>query len=243
MADVAAQQAEVPESGPFVTETMAELYLQQGHREEALRVYRALAEQRPADATLREKLNRLEAELAPVQVAMDRQALAAADVPSVGPTIRELLAAIALRRPGYRAELTRGNGAAHVGAAMSSASNPAGPDAPNADTLGPAFGFGSPSDYDESAAVALAHAFSANGQSANEPLAGAPARPAETALSLDTVFKGGEGPAPSNFSFDQFFSQRATAEHPSTGSPDASAVESPAEVAKFTEWLEGLKRR
>ncbi|HYC50459.1 MAG TPA: tetratricopeptide repeat protein, partial [Gemmatimonadaceae bacterium] len=60
------------EPGPFVTETMAELYLSQGHREEALRVYRALVEQRPDDAALRAKLDRMQAD--------------------AGPTIRELLA-------------------------------------------------------------------------------------------------------------------------------------------------------
>ena len=35
-----------------MTETMAELYLKQGHREEALRVYQSLAAKRPADARL-----------------------------------------------------------------------------------------------------------------------------------------------------------------------------------------------
>ncbi len=45
----------------FVTETMAELYLQQGFRDEALDVYRKLAEQNPDDAALRERINSLEA--------------------------------------------------------------------------------------------------------------------------------------------------------------------------------------
>ncbi|MCC7193937.1 MAG: tetratricopeptide repeat protein [Gemmatimonadaceae bacterium] len=45
----------------FVTETMAELYLQQGFRDEALEVYRKLAEQNPDDAALRERIHSLEA--------------------------------------------------------------------------------------------------------------------------------------------------------------------------------------
>jgi tetratricopeptide (TPR) repeat protein len=44
----------------FVTETMAELYLQQGFREEALEVYRQLLAQSPDDDTLRERVAQLE---------------------------------------------------------------------------------------------------------------------------------------------------------------------------------------
>jgi len=40
----------------FVTETMAELYLQQGHREAALDIYQRLAEQRPGDEHLRARI-------------------------------------------------------------------------------------------------------------------------------------------------------------------------------------------
>ena len=44
----------------FVTETMAELYLQQGFHDEALAVYRQLLEQHPNDANLRERVAQLE---------------------------------------------------------------------------------------------------------------------------------------------------------------------------------------
>ena len=44
----------------FVTETMAELYLQQGFRDEALGVYRQLLQQNPGDDALRERVNQLE---------------------------------------------------------------------------------------------------------------------------------------------------------------------------------------
>jgi tetratricopeptide (TPR) repeat protein len=44
----------------FVTETMAELYLQQGFREEALNVYRQLLAQNPNDPGLRERVYQLE---------------------------------------------------------------------------------------------------------------------------------------------------------------------------------------
>jgi len=44
----------------FVTETMAELYLQQGFRNEALAVYRELLAKNPADNNLRERVEQIE---------------------------------------------------------------------------------------------------------------------------------------------------------------------------------------
>ena len=48
----AADVAALSRVEPVVTETMAELYLKQGHREDALRVYQSLAAMRPSDARL-----------------------------------------------------------------------------------------------------------------------------------------------------------------------------------------------
>jgi tetratricopeptide (TPR) repeat protein len=59
----AAAEPRRPSQTPtFVTETMAELYLKQGYRKEALGVYRQLIAQSPGDAGLRAKLAALEAE-------------------------------------------------------------------------------------------------------------------------------------------------------------------------------------
>ncbi len=49
-----------PTPPPFVTETMAELYLQQGFRDEALDVYRQLLAQNPEDAGLAARVRHLE---------------------------------------------------------------------------------------------------------------------------------------------------------------------------------------
>jgi tetratricopeptide (TPR) repeat protein len=49
----------------IVTESMAELFLKQGHRELSLAVYRQLAEREPGDSHLLEAISRLESELAP----------------------------------------------------------------------------------------------------------------------------------------------------------------------------------
>ncbi|MEP6475186.1 MAG: tetratricopeptide repeat protein, partial [Gemmatimonadota bacterium] len=64
------QAAEADEPGvgsepePVVTETMAELYLRQGLRHEALRVFRQLADRAPGDLHLRERVTQLESDLA-----------------------------------------------------------------------------------------------------------------------------------------------------------------------------------
>ena len=57
--DGAADTATLSQAEPVVTETMAELYLKQGHQQDALRVYQALLTQRPNDAKLRSKVDQL----------------------------------------------------------------------------------------------------------------------------------------------------------------------------------------
>jgi len=57
--DGAADTATLSQAEPVLTETMAELYLKQGHQHDALRVYQALLAQRPSDARLRHKVEQL----------------------------------------------------------------------------------------------------------------------------------------------------------------------------------------
>jgi tetratricopeptide (TPR) repeat protein len=57
--DGAADTATLSQAEPVLTETMAELYLKQGHQQDALRVYQALLAQRPNDANLRSKVEQL----------------------------------------------------------------------------------------------------------------------------------------------------------------------------------------
>src|SRR5207244_4077826 len=57
--DGAADTATLSRAEPVLTETMAELYLRQGHQEEALRVYEALLAKRPTDARLRRRVEAL----------------------------------------------------------------------------------------------------------------------------------------------------------------------------------------
>ena len=220
---VPAESVAPDSSSAFVTETMAELYLQQGHRDEALRVYRALLDKRPGDAGLLAKVASLEP--APVQP------------PRTGPSIRDLLHMLALRRPGHRPEppsnpesSTNGNGAG-------APAHAAGPDG-----LAYVFGNAPVSAEDDAAALMLSTAFvEQNGH--ESILAGVPAHQATSDLSLNTVFSADNPPPPpSSFSFDKFFSQRATAEHgvQAIGSEPAESKE---DVAQFSQWLEGLKQK
>jgi tetratricopeptide (TPR) repeat protein len=57
--DGAADTAALSRAEPVLTETMAELYLRQGHQEDALRVYQALLAKRPADTRLRGRVESL----------------------------------------------------------------------------------------------------------------------------------------------------------------------------------------
>jgi len=226
-----------PAGSPFVTETMAELYLQQGHRDEALRVYRALLESKPDDAGLRAKVESLEAPPMPAAAVG-------------GPTIREVLILIAQRRPGYRPEGS--NGAAHadqVGYVADAAPSAAYESAPDAgsrpiDLLGALWGNVEPDPAEEGAAIMLAMAFADLNGIEN---GGAPALDLSGAAAASTARPSVAVPAPtappSSFSFDKFFSPRVTAEHAAQASGAAAKAESREDVAQFTRWLEGLKQQ
>jgi len=110
------------------------------------------------------------------------------------------------------------------------------------DQVGAFFGGKPIADSDESAARTLALAFAAeNGGGGG--IAGTPARVATKELSLDSVFSPQAAPAtPSSFSFDQFFSKNAASESAPSAAAQSGA-DSPDDVAQFTSWLQGLKRK
>jgi hypothetical protein len=74
----------VTPSQPFVTETMAELYVKQGFREQALDVYKLLLAASPESERLKERVAELQQR----------------DEVDAGPNVREFFARIAARRPG-----------------------------------------------------------------------------------------------------------------------------------------------
>jgi soluble lytic murein transglycosylase-like protein len=60
----AAEEEAAPEPEPVLTETMAEVYIAQGHVDEALDIYRKLLAQQPGNAALAAKVAEIEAKSA-----------------------------------------------------------------------------------------------------------------------------------------------------------------------------------
>jgi hypothetical protein len=245
----------------FVTETMAELYLKQGLRQEALSVFEQLSTAAPADERLAGRVASLRAELANVARAS-------------GPRVRDFFASFAVRRPGERAAAsappsdddfgsnytdefpTPPSSARAVPATVETPTESASP-APVETTseraggsIDALFGHRPIGTSEDSAASALAQAFG-TGTDAT-PLAGNPTRPASGELTLDSVFREGSRGARTSqgFSFDQFFSQNVEGDKTSGGSRSAQdpsggepAERSEDDIEQFNSWLQGLKQR
>ena len=207
----------------FITETMAELYLQQGHLDSALDIYRKLLQQRPDDPALIERVRSVEARAygTPEPTPADEQesidtAIAA---PESGPTIREFLVSLL----GSSGSGSNGNGPSE--GTLSRHTLPGSIDAMFADA-------GS-STSDSTAASALGTAFGMEafeeigGEGSNQVLSGTP-----------PTSQAAEG-----FSFDQFFAGDSSVAPPKPSSETgAPPVESPEDVAQFNAWLNGLKK-
>jgi tetratricopeptide (TPR) repeat protein len=234
-------------STAFVTETMAELYVKQGHREQALDVYRQLVQRNPNDAALAARLRDLEAAVARPGAAKPEPVVPAPPVVAdTGPTIREFLESIAVFRPRVAGDqppepkqappndtpsrqsgsVADSLGSLFAGAEQAS-SAAASPRAPRADD------FAAPA--------------SADAGSEPPPLPGRPSKPAASELSLDHVFRHATpatGNSSHSFSFDQFFSQQAqqdVAASDAAPSSEESAGLSD-DIQQFNAWLEGLKK-
>jgi tetratricopeptide (TPR) repeat protein len=81
-----AREPRTSQAVPIVTETMAQLYLAQGHRDEAIDIYRKLIEVRPDDAELRARLAAIESEPRAAAAAQPAKRFA-----GTGPSIRTIL--------------------------------------------------------------------------------------------------------------------------------------------------------
>ena len=251
----ASPAASADASTPFVTETMAELYVQQGHLEQALDVYRKLMKLHPNDAALAERLRALEADrvrqVHGVPIVPPREAEAVADA---GPTIREFLGLIAEFRPriGRAPDDTASNSAREAPRSAPPPERRASATGSVGSSLHSLFAQaeqGAPANKaDEGHHEAKAAAPHDRGEQEPSSLRGRPATPAANELSLDHVFRhatpatgsGGQ----SGFSFDQFFSQQAhhdVAAADAEPSPEATAGQSD-DIQQFNAWLEGLKK-
>jgi len=232
--DGAADTVALSRAEPVLTETMAELYLRQGHQEDALRVYQALLAQRPADARLRRRVESL--------ASGGRRE----EGHGTGETVQVFLKRILAGRPGAPAPEASGPPArSPLDDAFAMAHYDAEP--------GPAPGVISPGEATRPAAdsISLDQVFGDEGQrsSGAAPEATPPSPPS---------------PAPQQtggFSFDQFFSAseptdaggaRSVAATPGEGdappSPTRSSggrlrppVEDEGDLDQFQAWLRGLK--
>jgi len=239
----------------FVTETMAELYVRQGHHDQAIEVYRQLVQLHPDDAALAGRLKALEKSAGsieePSRAATESAAEAVADA---GPTIRDFLGSIASYRVQSGEFANDGN--------APPAADPVGgaPNEPRAATSGASTVGGSLNElfagaekevhasHSSAADLARAEAPEENTRPDSASLTGRPSKPAATELSLDHVFRhatpAAGNMAPSSFSFDQFFSEQAQHDV-AAADAEAGAGESAGlsdDIQQFNAWLEGLKK-
>lgn len=217
------------EDDTFATETMAKLYMSQGHFESALGIYRTLSAKNPHDEELKRQVSEIEdrvqrrrREPTPTSPAVPvAEAEPAPEEPMAavsGPTIRDFLVGI-IRRGATAAPATTSDGG----------------------SIDELFGGGAAMDDDLVAADTLAKAFAPEPD--RDAMAGKPARQASTELSLDHVFRepGQTRPAEdaSGFSFDQFFAGDLADEASGDKAPAQGDAE---DIEQFNAWLNGLKK-
>lgn len=238
----------------FVTETMAELYVKQGHLDQARDVYRHLVQLHPNDRAIASRLRELETQgNAPARKEAPSP-VAPEPIADAGPTIREFLGSIAEFRPrAAQADVSSSNG--NVPLTREASANDSVPPTNRQSVTGSLNSLfaeaehrtvtaGPPADLGFGTVAAA----SAKEEGGEPPIAGRPSTPAATELSLDHVFRhatpaSGTG-AHSSFSFDQFFSQKAQQDvaasdvEPATGESAGLSDD----IQQFNAWLEGLKK-
>ncbi|MGH7654270.1 MAG: tetratricopeptide repeat protein [Gemmatimonadaceae bacterium] len=258
-----------PPAKPFVTETMAELYLQQGFNAEALDVYRQLSAALPGDETLKERVRMLEQAAEPASKA-EPEAEAEAETEPEAETETEALVEPELAREPVRpvavlVDTVRSYfaGLAARRAVQGNARTRAASPTPVPRTSAPQFVVagaaaeleelfaGQPiAASDEQAALAFAQVAGAV-EMGLASVKGKPTAPASTELSLDSVFRESDGRGSTPVSrqsqtlrFDQFFAaggDEGDALPSHSSSAPAGEPGSPAELQQFQSWLTGLK--
>lgn len=242
-------------AAPFVTETLAELYLQQGFRDEALAIYRQLIEREPSDLSLRRRVEAIERGAAS-DVVPDIAARSSTTGHRASMSVRTFFGRLARRAPSRpasgggsgRGSRTTGSWEA-IGRQADTPGDGRGTfaDGPpleparglrdveshstQSSALATLFATARPSEADTRAASALASAFGET----SAPLSpyGRPSRTAERELSLDHLFRDDAGPAgaehaPAAGSLDEFYgSQSPTAPSSAESGPDARGSAAP----------------
>lgn len=233
-AESAAEAAAEPVGATaFVTETLAELYLRQGHLTEAMAIYHQVAARRPDDTALQERIARLEATQA-----------SRASMPRAGRTVREFFASVMTRR----APMPDASGAQAVSTSEHTTEATAG-GAPSGSPVGAdgLFAVNVVPAEDDARAGVLAAAYLADAVRDTSP----DATPDAGSFSLEHVFRDEPGAAtlPSasmpDVSFDEFFARKPEEAPPEQHGSDASPSEAKPgddDLELFQAWLEGLKK-
>jgi len=221
-----------PSPASFVTETLAELYLQQGFRDEALSIYRQLVERDPANQSLRDRVAQLErGDLAATAASVNEPPV---ENRASSQSVRTFFSRLARRTAGTPTRSTESSDDA-------SKANPDVPFAAAASALANLFSASKPPASDEGAASTLAGAFT-------DP-AGRPSRAADRELSLDHLFRDVPpgGSAGGSVSLDEFYATPNAAQDSSTESGEASepgaGEPGGTDIRQFTAWLEGLRKK
>jgi hypothetical protein len=221
---------------PFLTETLADLYLQQGFRDEALAIYRQLLDRNPADETLKSRIAALEQREVPPPAPVSAETRAASQ------SVRTFFSRLARRPATVPPVADRGVGGRGGGGAGGAGNSGGQPDVPfsvAASALANLFSASKPPQADEGAASTLAGAFT-------DP-AGRPSRAAERELSLDHLFRdvAPGGPAAGGVTLDEFYSTPSSGTGSSTEPGSESGPEDPSgtDIRQFTAWLEGLRKK
>lgn len=203
-----------PELAPVVTESMAELYLRQGHRADALAIYRELAVRRPDDDRLARLVADLTAELDATPAAVRAYAAAETGGRSVGAMLRSVLAE---RLPA----------AAPAPAPFTEADEPPAFRSPD-EVLTDADDHGEPTRPADDH-LTLGAVFGEDDSSGAPP---AVASPGSAAAS------GNDG----GLSFDEFFGAPPAAEPDATRTAPPAPPGDPDDLDQFHAWLQSLKR-
>ena len=204
-------------AAPFVTETLAELYLQQGFMTEALSIYRQLLARDPSDETLQRRIASLEggektevaSQPAAPQIANEKAAQ----------SVRTFFGRLARRMPSGRSP---------------AATEPRrGEDAQGAGVFS-----GPSSESDTRAAQNLSSAFSRETSASSAR----PSRPADRDLSLDHLFREAPPPDAGPVTIDEFYAPpEGVPAAPANG--HGADDDRTNDIKQFTKWLEGLKKK
>jgi hypothetical protein len=238
-----------PAAEVFVTETMAELYVRQGLRQEAIAVYRQLISARPDDDGLRDRLRDLEngaRKSRSTARAFFANLAGRRATPMRAQPVVEASALPALAEPDQEAGVALGDAPAADDAPVPAAPEPV---AAARGTLDALFGHSEVAAPDSSAAHALAAAFAG----VPPTIPGRPTRAASDEVSLDRVFREGAATPPRGglavprqstaLKFDQFFAPTADpGAAPPPDAPASGAAPAGSESEQFQSWLTGLKK-